>query len=261
MKNIILLFYISLSQLCVTFAEIQNYYAQLNWTPSLKLIKVDQTSYISFGKVDNNFIELNKIPSSQNGKIEFSLTNGSKSLTVGLKEASPSTINYAFQITDQIAQIQISGLNYEAPFSFTATDLLIIEKCGGSILFYKNSEMLYAHCSSNTGADLIHKTELISANGIFIDLIFDNETNGNTSNCGGNIIAGKHTSLSSRRGNDKKTSFPAKAELLINIYNGKGEYIAQLSSFTDHRGRVINTRLNEYLSSAEYSFEIVKIKL
>lgn len=261
MKNIILLFYFSLSQLCLTFAEIQNYYAQLNWTPSLKLIKVDQSSYISFGRVDNNYIELNKIPNSQNGKIEFNLTDGSKSLSVGLKEEDPSTVTYVFQITDQVAQIKISGFNYETPFSFTAADLLSIEKCGGSIFFYKNNVLIYAHCSANLGANLIHKTELISASGVFIDLIFDNETNGSTSNCGGNIIAGKHTNQSARRSNDKKTTFPPKAELLINIYDSKGEYISQLSSFTDHRGRVVNSRLKEYLNSEEYSFEIVKIKL
>lgn len=240
------------------FCEIQYYNAILNWSPGLKLIKVDQSSYISFGKVDNEFIKLQQVASNDDAKLEFTLTSGSKSMSVGLYDQASPSINYLFQINDQETQVFVSGDSYTDPIPIIASDILKIEKCGSSILFYKNNVLLYAHCNSNTGGILEQKTILSSnTDNIKIDLSFDSDAN---DACSGNIVTGIKNGKNARKWSKNSSTFPSKSELLINIYDSTGSYVKQMSSFTDHKGRLVNKTLEKYIASSEYKYEIIRIK-
>lgn len=154
---------IALVLLSMAFARAENQWYNSTLTPNE--IKIDQNSYVSWGKVDNDYLELNLIYENLNGELNFNIDPVAH-VNVGLAEATPTGGFYGFEfkaVFQLIINDVVVVLNGNLDQSYIPSDNFRILKCSGELLFFKNGELLYIHCEGLEGKSFKHVTEVFSA--------------------------------------------------------------------------------------------------
>lgn len=155
------------------FASTQYYESYLT---NDNLTAVTPTSYISWGYIDVNYLELSRINSGNDGFIEFSI-EPTDFVEVSLTKESNDNARFGFVFkNNNVTVIQIDGVEISLPtISYVYTDVFKVLKCGIVIKFFKNGERLYEHCNTDLAANLLHTTHVATAQNTRLTLTFESD--------------------------------------------------------------------------------------
>ena len=149
-----------------TWADQQNYIGYLTSDD----VKVDPVSYVDWGCVDEDKIELYKIPDDNNGYIDFVIDN-TTDVEVSLVSEDDPTIYFGFKFTGTTFDLIVQGIleSFNPPSgpsnAYTATTEFKVEKCDNKIFYYKDGVLIYSFCAENGNkiGPLFHRTEVFAA--------------------------------------------------------------------------------------------------
>jgi hypothetical protein len=255
--NKFILILLSICQIILLNASTQSYVAVLNASSTNNNIRVVDITSITFGTVDRDYIQLNKIPGINNGDISFSISSSTGDVNVGFEDLS-TLDKYYFKFANNAFQIFINNTSPSINTNTVLpTDNFKIVKCGGVLKFYKNNQLLYISCLTNQANDLVHKTNVISAVDINLGLNFNNDIG---SSCEGNIIS--NISPNARRANDELhfVKLLPKKEILLNILDQSDKFVKQINVRTDENGNILNKSTIENYYNERYKIVIVSAK-
>jgi len=245
------------------YSAIQFYESVLNQGV---VTKITPTSYISWGQVDIDFIQLNKIPAGNDGLIKFSI-QPTEYVEVSLTKANNLNARFGFIFkTANHFTLQLDGVEEDiGTIGYNSADEFRVVKCGIYIRFYKNMDLLYEYCGNNTAEDLVHTTHVTNAVNTELSLIFDNNiTDCNTlflmnpNDDGLVMLVAPDTEVESNdvvvtenlqaENNSEQLVFPKNKIIIASVFNQEGGPVKQFRIRTTRYGMIPeNHALFEYI--------------
>jgi len=221
----------------------------------------DELSYISWGYVNNDYLELSRLESYEDGFIEFRM-EPTEHVEVSLTELNNDNQRFGFIFkTNGVATIQVEGnLVTTNPIDYNYSDVFKVLKCGNIIKFFKNGVRLYEYCGDNGVPALIHTTHVTSANNDRLTLVFETQIN----DCSSMVMMGVQgnqispTILQTGGLAGANQIFTPKELLIINVFDNNENPVQQIRLRTNAEGRIpTDHSVNTYLTE-NYKLEILR---
>ena len=247
-------------------AEQQNYIGVLTSND----VRVDPISYVDWGCVDEDKIELYNIPDDNDGYIDFVIDN-TTDVEVSLVSEDDPTIYFGFKFTENTFDIIVQGIleSYNPSSgptnSYNPTTEFKVEKCDNKIFYYKNGVLIYSFCADNGDkiGPLFHLTEVIAASNSDIDLLFESES----LNCVSNILSqSDEVALLRGESEDENASeesnlltqgYQPNSTVLVNVYSSTGRPVKQYRKTTNQKGIIQNSdEILKFLKKRDYKIQI-----
>ena len=250
-------------------AEIQNYISQLD----LVDLRVDELSYIDWGCVDNNKIELYQIENEDNGYIEFTIQI-IEDVEVSLVESELITSYYGFKLESGTFRLIVGGIIEDVALppgitnNYIPSTIFKVEKCDNKINYFKDGNLVYAHCSTpeNPIEGLFHRTEVIVSNGGEIDLVFESESVCSSNATGGPLYSSRSSETSLQKNGTAFKALDSKYEALssftITASNSRGKVQRQWRRRTNSLGILLGSeKIRKYVTeNPNVSLTIKKVR-
>jgi len=262
MKQLIL-FFCGLMLLQSSIAAVQFYdfslYSVVNNSNARS--SADEISYISWGYVNTNYIELSLLQSNEDGFIEFRM-EPTDHVEVSLTEVNNDNQRFGFIFkSNGVATIQVEGnVVTTNPIDYNYSDVFKVLKCGNIIKFFKNGVRLYEYCGDNGVPALIHTTHVTTANNDRLTLVFETQI----SDCSGMVMMGVQgnqispTIFQTDGLAGANQVFTPEELLIINVFDINENPIQQIKLRTNAQGRIpANHSVNAYLSDS-YKLKIIR---
>jgi len=221
----------------------------------------DEISYISWGYINTNYIELSMLQSNEDGYIEFRM-EPTDHVEVSLTEVNNDNQRFGFIFKNNgVATIQVEGNEVTTnPIDYNYSDVFKVLKCGNLIKFFKNGERLYEYCGDNGVPALIHTTHVTTANNDRLTLVFETQITDCSSmvmmGVQGNKISPTILQTSGLAGANQ--IFAPKELLIINVFDNNENPIQQIKLRTNAEGRIpTDHSVNAYLSD-RYKLKIIR---
>ncbi len=236
------------------FTAIQFYEGLLN---NGAVTNVALTSHISWGFVDIDFIQLNKIEGSKDGMIKFNI-QPTDYVEVSLTKASNLNARFGFIFKSaNHFTLQLNGEEEDlGTIGYNSTDEFRVVKCGMLIRFYKNMDLLYEYCDNNSAEDLVHTTHVTTAVNTELFLTFDSDL----SNCSSPFFASPNdtemmllnsTNIESSEvmlsenteptNTSEQLVFSGDKIIIANVFNQEGAPVKQFRIRTTKAGKIPNS--------------------
>lgn len=248
------------------WAEQQNYIGVLTSND----VRVDPVSFVDWGCVDEDKIELYKIPDNNDGYIDFVIDN-TTDVEVSLVSEDDPIIYFGFKFTGTTFDLIVQGIleSFNPPSgptnSYNSNTTFKVEKCDNKIFYYKNGVLIYSFCAENNNkiGPLFHRTEVFAASNSDIDLLFESES----MNCTSNIL-NLDDEVAFQRGADENDGASLASKLLtkqykpsttvfVNVYTSTGRPVKQYRKTTSRKGIIQNPEeILKFLKEGDYKIQI-----
>ena len=233
------------------FSTVQYYESVLN---SGTVTKVTPLSYISWGLVDFNYVQLNKIFASDDGMIKFNI-QPTNYVEVSLTNASNLNLRFGFIFkSNNHFTIQINGVEEDlGALGYTALDEFRVVKCGVVIRYYKNEDLLYEHCLTNPADELVHTTHVTTATNTELILEFNSDLSNCSDpfmfapvneNASAMVQGGSGSEVETSENRQRRTSnqsemvFSENRIIVASVYNETGIPVKQFRIRTTTKGTI-----------------------
>lgn len=245
------------------FAQDQ-YYSSLLEVDKINLEYVNNTTYIDYGDVDNNELKLRVIESSNDGYAEFSLEPVLDAV-IGLALSSDESVLFGFNFSISNFKLEVAGQSLILPNiddSYSQGSTFKVEKCTDKINFYKDDQLLYSYCDSESIQSLIQRTNVVSGNGALLfleffeneqcqipNIVYNNENEHSRSAVNNGVLIANQ---------DLDNPVEPNRYVILKIQDQNGKYIRQYKKRTNSKGEILGIdEVKQFLKQDDFKLSII----